>query len=65
MNKKNIKSLMIRYDHNQRSLSKHLFISKLALNNKLNGKSEFKESELISMADLFNVSIDYLLERGQ
>lgn len=63
MKSRNIKSLMIKYSFNQVTLSEYLGISLQSLNLKLNGKREFKESELISMADLFKVTVDYLLER--
>ena len=63
MKSKNIKSLMIKNSFNQSTLSKYLNISLQSLNLKLNGKREFKESELMSMADLFKVTVDYLLER--
>ncbi len=63
MKSKNIKSLMIKCSFNQVKLSEYLGISLQSLNLKLNGKREFKESELISMADLFKVTVDYLLER--
>lgn len=65
MKSKNIKSLMIKNALNQATLSEHLNISLQSLNLKLNGKREFKESELVSMADLFKVTIDYLLEREE
>lgn len=63
MKSKNIKSLMVKNQYNQSTLSEYLNISIQSMNLKLNGKREFKESELISMADLFKVTIDYLLER--
>lgn len=63
MKSKNIRSLMVKNNHNQSTLSEYLNISVQSMNLKLNGKREFKESELILMADLFKVTIDYLLER--
>ncbi len=58
MNTKKLKGLMAENNITQQDLAKILRISVTGLNKKLNGKSEFKASEIKIIADFFNVPIN-------
>lgn len=62
---KKIKSLMMLYDMTQSDLAERLNLSYRSTNLKLNGKRQFTHNELISLSELFNCSIDELLERKE
>lgn len=62
---KKIKSLMKLYEMTQFDLAQRLNLSYRSTNLKLNGKRQFTQNELISLSELFNCSIDELLERKE
>lgn len=59
-----IKSLIVLHEMTQEDIAFHLNLSRRSINLKLNGKRQFTQSELISLSELFNCSIDELLERS-
>lgn len=65
MDNKTIKSLIVLHGIDTNILSEKLNINRSTLSLKINGKREFTQSELETMADYFNVTIDYLLERSK
>lgn len=62
---KHIRSLMILHGMNNSDLAEYLKLSRPSISFKLNKKRDFTQSELQLMADRFNVSVDYLLERSK
>ncbi len=62
MNKR-IKSQMKLYGMTHNDLAELLGISRVSVSFKLNKKRDFTQTELEVMANKFNVSVDYLLER--
>lgn len=61
----NIKAELARNGMKQNELASKMRISFSALSKKLRGLNEFNASEITFMANLFNVSADYLLENKQ
>ena len=59
MNVNKLKCLMGENDHTRKFIAKRLGITPSGLQKKLNGKSEFKASEIKILADLYKVSVDY------
>ena len=58
----NIKAEMARNDYTIQRLSKMIGICSNSLSFKLNGKREFTLSEIEKIANIFNKSIDFLVE---
>lgn len=58
-----IKQLLKEHNMTQDDLAKSLMISKSAVSQNLNGKSTFDIQNLINIAKIFNVSLDYLLDQ--
>ena len=54
-----LKGLMREHGHTQKDVAKYLELSDYGFNKKLNGKNEFKANELLKLAKLYNVSVDY------
>lgn len=55
LNVRKLKGLMAENNHTQSDLSLILNISRTSVNNKLNGKVEFKPSEIVLIAKAYNV----------
>src|SRR5690554_2924373 len=58
-----IKRLLKEHNMTQDDLANSLMISKSAVSQNLNGKSTFDIQNLINIAKIFNVSLDYLLDQ--
>lgn len=58
---KRIKALMGANDHTHRFLAKVLNVTPATISKKLKGKIEFKATEIKTIADLYQVSIDELI----
>lgn len=56
-----IKGLMVEKGFRQSEIAKHLKMSSRSFNLKVNGKREFKQTELIKLSTLLNVSLDEML----
>lgn len=61
VNIKKIKALMGANDHTNRFLAKVLKVTPATITKKLQGKIEFKASELKKIADLYEMAIDDLM----
>lgn len=61
MNIKKIKGLMAENGHTQKDLANILGISECTVKNKLLGKSDFKFSEVVLIANHYNVDINIFL----
>lgn len=59
----NVKRIIRNHGLTQKQMARELDICYEALNKKLNGRNEFKASEIMKMADMFNCSTDYILGR--
>ena len=61
----NIKAEMARNDVGYRQVAADLGISVSTLKNWMSGRTEIPASKLLTMAQMFNCSVDYLLGREQ
>lgn len=61
MQKNELRSIMIKYGDNSRTLAQALKISGPCFSAKLNGKRPFKTQELLFMAQRYKLSADDLL----
>lgn len=64
INLKAIKSRMTYLDINQEAAAKKIGISSASFNYKLNGKREFIASELVILAALLQVSIEFFFDNN-
>lgn len=58
-----LRELMFKHKMSQAKLAEKLNLSTQSVHLKINGAREFTQSELVSIADIFQVTVDYLLER--
>jgi hypothetical protein len=58
----NIRAKMAYYGYTKTKLQSALCVSFPTLDSKLKGKADWKSSELLTMAEIFNCSVDELLK---
>lgn len=55
-----LKALMVEHGKNQKDMANYLEISERALNSKINGDTDFKETEINKLLKLFNARYENL-----